>query len=323
MPNTVPLRPLFRLSIFYILAALLVSTLSGCGGNAAANMGNILAPNGGSTNGTASNPSVAATPPAGVQHVVVVVEENHSYSEVIGNAQMPYLNGLATTYSLATNYFADTHESLPNYFMLTAGNLVAALDTYTGPYSGDNVASVLTAAGKTWKVYAESIPRVGYTGDDKYPYIKHHNPFVYFSSVLNDATQTQNIVPFSQFQSDLSAGTLPSYSFVVPNMLDDSHDGTLAQADSWLQTNIDPLVKSSAFANTLLVIVFDESELSDMAHGGGHVATIIAGGPIKSGYQSPNFYQHESLLRLTMNSLGVANAPGNGANATPMNDFGK
>ena len=324
---TVPrLRPYSILPL--LMAALCVAFLCGCGGNAS-NLSSILPPAAGGSNGNGGNGSnsggsgTSPTPPAGVQHVVVVVEENHSYAEVIGNAQMPYLNGLASKYASATNYFADTHPSLPNYFMLTTGSLVTLSDSYAGPYSGDNIAGVLAAAGKTWKVYAESLPSVGYTGGDKYPYIKHHNPFAYFSSVLNDPAQTQNIVPFSDFQADLSAGSLPSYSFVIPNLLDDAHDGSLAQADSWLQTNINPLVTNGVFANTLLVIVFDESETFDIAHGGGHVAAVIAGGAVKAGYQSPTLYQHESTLRLTLNALGIANAPGNGANATPMNDFAK
>jgi phospholipase C len=292
-----------------VLLLLLALSLVACGGNAAF--------------GGPPSTITTVTPTSGpaVEHVVVVVEENHSYSQVIGNSSMPYLNGLASSYSLATNYYADIHPSLPNYFMLTTGSTVALLDSYPGPYNGPNIASVLTAAGKSWKVYAENLPQVGYTGGDAYPYVKHHNPFAYFSSVLNDPAQQQNIVPFSQFQSDLSAGTLPSYSFVVPNLLNDAHDGSLAQADGWLQTNIGPLVKNSVFANTLLIIVFDESIISDLEHGGGHVAAVLAGGMVKRGFQSSVLYQHESVLRESLDSLKVGTLPGAAAGAPLMSDF--
>ena len=107
----------------------------------------------------------------------MVLEENHSYSEVIGNSAMPYLNSLVSQYGLATEYFANTHPSIGNYFMLTTGQLVTNDDGFTGTVGVDNIARDLIAAGKTWKSYAESIPSTGYTGSDVYPYSKRHNPF--------------------------------------------------------------------------------------------------------------------------------------------------
>ena len=296
-------------SVCVSLALVALVVLAGCGGSAApapTSSGN-NAGNGGSSQS--------------VQHVVIVVEENHSYGSVIGNSAMPYLNGLASKYALATNYFADTHPSLPNYFVLTTGSLVTFDDSYSGTYSGANLASIVSSAGKTWKVYAESLPSAGYTGEDQYPYIKHHNPFAYFASVVNNSSQAANIVPFTQFSSDLAAGALPSVSFVIPNLLNDAHDGSLAQADSWLQSNIAPLVNSPVFANTVLMIVFDEGDLIDIEHIGGHVAMVIAGGPVKTGYQSTTFYQHQSTLRFTLDALGIGHAPQAAANATPMSEF--
>src|SRR6267154_6684126 len=99
-----------------------------------------------------------------VAHVFVLVEENHSYSQVIGNAAMPYTNMLAQKYSLATQYYANRFNSLPNYFMLTVGNLITTNDLYTGTVTADNVARAVTKAGKTWKIYAESLPNIGYLG---------------------------------------------------------------------------------------------------------------------------------------------------------------
>ena len=107
-------------------------------------------------------PSSGSVPQFG--HVVMVVEENHSYSEVIGNSAMPYLNSLASQYGLATQYFANTHPSIGNYFMLTTGQLVTNDDGFTGTVGVDNIVRDLIAAGKTWKSYAESIPSTGYIG---------------------------------------------------------------------------------------------------------------------------------------------------------------
>src|ERR1041384_4414368 len=74
-----------------------------------------------------------------VSHVFVLVEENHSYNQVIGNSVMPYTNSLAHKYSLATKYSANRFNSLPNYFMLTVGDLITTDDSYTGTVTQDTV----------------------------------------------------------------------------------------------------------------------------------------------------------------------------------------
>src|SRR6266403_991627 len=96
------------------------------------------------------------------RHVVLVLEENHSYSNVIGSSSMPYLNSLANKYTLATNYYADTHPSIGNYFMLTTGQIITNNDSYTGKVTTDNIVRQLLAAGKTWRAYAEDLPSVGF-----------------------------------------------------------------------------------------------------------------------------------------------------------------
>ena len=205
-------------------------------------------------------------------HVIVVVEENTDYSSVIGSSSMPYLNGLAQQYALAPKYYAVTHPSIGNYFMMTVGKIITNDDSYSGVVSDDNIIRRLLAAGKTWKSYAEDLPSVGYTGGDAGNYARKHNVIALLSDVVNSATQRDNLVPFSQFATDLAAGNLPDYSFVAPNLCNDAHDCSLATADQWLQTNIDPLVKNAAFQRDgLLVITFDESS-GDNVNGGGHVA---------------------------------------------------
>src|SRR5215510_9206483 len=229
--------------------------------------------------------SIAAVPPAG--HVVVVVEENHSYSSVIGNSAMPYLNSLANQYGLATQYYANTHPSIGNYFMMTTGAIITNDDNFSGTVSNDNIVRHLLTAGKTWKSYSESLPSVGYTGGDVYPYSRHHNPFSFISDVINSNVQKQNLVPFSQFSNDLANNQLPNYSFVVPNLLNDGHDAGLDQADQWLQAKIDPLLSNPTFQKDgLLIILFDESFDTDSANGGGHIAAVLIGPGVKQAYQS-------------------------------------
>src|SRR6185312_12712928 len=170
-------------------------------------------------------PPSASVPQFG--HVVMVLEENHSYSEVVGNSAMPYLNSLAAQYGLATQYFANTHPSIGNYFMLTTGQIVTNDDSFTGTVDVDNIVRELLASGKTWKSYAES-------RNDPILYAKWHDPLSYFSDVVNSSTQMQNLTLLSQFSSDLTNNVLPNFSFVVPNLLNDGHSAPLRLADSFL-----------------------------------------------------------------------------------------
>ena len=253
-------------------------------------------------------------------HVIVVVEENTDYSSVIGSSSMPYLNGLAQQYALATKYYAVTHPSIGNYFMMTVGKIITNDDSYSGVVSDDNIIRRLIAAGKTWKSYAEDLPSVGYTGGDVGNYARKHNVIALLSDVVNSATQRDNLVPFSQFATDLAAGNLPDYSFIAPNLCDDAHDCSLSTADQWLQTNIDPLVKNATFQRDgLLVITFDESS-GDNVNGGGHVATVIVSPKAKHGYEGVGVYEHQSLLRLTAQALGVT-PPNAAATAPDMGEF--
>jgi acid phosphatase len=269
-------------------------------------------------------------------HVFLLVEENHSFSDVVGNTNMPYLNGLIAANSLATQYYADAHPSLPNYFMLTVGAGISITgtegDSFSGVVTQDNVVRALNAAGKTWKCYAESLPSVGYLGPDDGAYVQHHDPFVYLSDVQSSSTQGNNVVPFTQLATDMASGSLPDYAFIVPNVNDDAHncpvglttctsDQQLAAADQWLSANISPLLASAAFANSLLIVVFDEAEESDTTNGGGHVPAVLISPSVKAGYQSTMLYQHESTLRLTMEGLGVSDLPGAAATAPAMSEF--
>lgn len=264
-------------------------------------------------------PATTTTVPSST-HVFLLVEENHSYSSVIGSSSMPYLNSLASKYGLATQYYANTHPSIGNYFMLTAGTLTSNNDSLCTTITNDNVVRHLLAAGKTWKSYAESLPSVGYTGCSYGAYVKRHNPLAYFSDVAN-SSEKNTLVPFTQFSKDLANNALPNFSFIVPNLNNDAHDGTLTQADNWLKTNIAPLFNNPMFksgGDGLLIIVFDESFGTDTAHGGGHVAAVVIGPKVKPGSKTANFYQHQNTLKTLMQALGVGSDPGAAGSAQPI-----
>lgn len=255
-------------------------------------------------------------------HVFLLLEENHSYSQVIGSSSMPYLNSLANKYGLATKYYANTHPSIGNYFMMTTGQIITNNDGDCGTVSNDNIVRHLITAGKTWKSYAESLPYAGYTGCDTGAYVKRHNPFSYFTDVVNSSTEKYNLVPFSQFKTDLANNHLPQFSFIAPNVNDDAHNGTLSAADYWLNVNIKPLLASSTFQKDgILIIVFDESVKSDTQGGGGHVAALVIGPKVLSGHKSSVTYQHQNTLKTLMKALGLSSFPGAASSASSMGDF--
>lgn len=287
-----------------------------------------------------SGANTAPTPPtpassgssAQFSRVFLVVLENMTYTEVAGSADMPYLSGLAARYSVAANYDANTHPSIGNYFMMTTGQIVTNDDTFTGTVSADNMVRELTAAGKSWKVYAENLPSAGYTGGDVLPYVRRHNPFAYFTDVAGTPAAA-NIVPFPNLSADLTAGTLPNFVYIAPNVYDDMHDCppsipscTLSDrrkfCDAWLKATLDPILNSSAFSSgALLIVTFDESTDTDTVNGGGHVFTMLASPHAKPGFSSATLYQHQSLLRLMLEGLGVQALPGTAASAPKMSEF--
>jgi acid phosphatase len=258
------------------------------------------------------------------KHVFIVMEENNNYSSVVGNSSMPYLNSLANIYGLATQYYANTHPSIGNYFMLTTGKIITNNDSFTGTVTADNIVRRLLTAGKTWKSYEESLPYAGYTQPDTGNYARRHCPLSYFSDVVNSSSEKLNLVPFTEFSTDLASGHLPSYSFITPNLCNDAHNCSLATSDAWLKKNIAPLISSGVFKDGgLLLIVFDESG-NDNSHGGGRVAWVAVSPEFsKAKYKSTKLYQHQNTLRLTMQALGLTSYPGAAGAASDMAEFFK
>ncbi len=271
--------------------------------------------------------TVQFTTPAS-KHIVMVMEENQSYSTVVGNTtSWAHLNALIAKGALPTNYYADTHPSIGNYFMLTTGQLLTNNDSSTTVWSADNVARRMLAAGVPFKVYAEGIDR-GYVGGNTGLYVIRHNPFAMLSDVADNAqVANQTIWPFTQFAADAATNSLPEFSFIVPDIDDDAHSGTPLQADDWLQANvIEPLSGYSAFqpgGDGVLIVDFDEAATTDTTHGGGHVAPVFWGPNVKPGFTqtSATLFQHESMLRTVMEALGLPNPPGAAATAPSMAEF--
>lgn len=234
----------------------------------------------------ASRPASTAgvSPPA---HIVLVVLENHGFGEVLGNAGAPFLNGLAVRGVTFTQFYAISHPSEPNYLALFSGSTQGVFgDACPVRYAGANLASSLRAVGRTFVGYAEDLPRPGFAGCSSGEYARKHAPWIDFSNVPTSVSQ-----PMSSFPSDYAA--LPVVSWVIPNVQHDMHDGTVAQADSWLRRHLSGYASWARLHHSLLIVTADE----DDGTGGNRIPLIIEGSGVKPGRDGRhrNLY---SLLRL-------------------------
>ena len=273
------------------------------------------------TIGQSSAGSQEGIPPT--SHVVLVIEENHTYDQV--RSGMPWLVSMGTTYGHTLNYHADEPGSLLDYLWLSSGSGEQTFGC-TGnacgkPITDDNIFRQLKMAGLTWKVYAQSLPSIGYMGSQSGAYVKRHNPAPWYSDVINSAAEQQRMVPFTQLATDLAKGTLPNYSIIIPDLQNDAHDGTLAQADDFLSVHVSPVLQYPQFRNDgLMVVTFDEC---DAAVGACNelVYTALIGPNVKRGSTSGALYRHESTLRMILDAFGIKKFPGASATAKPMADF--
>jgi phosphoesterase family protein/fibronectin type III domain protein len=193
--------------------------------------------------------------------VVIVIEENHSYARIIGNPQAPYINSLAQQGASFTRSFAVTHPSQPNYLALFSGSTQGVTDDAC-PYSFStpNLGRQLIDAGLSFTGYSEDLPTVGFAGCTFAQYARKHNPWVNWQVDVSPSPNAVPIAtnqPFTSFPSDFT--DLPTVSIVVPNLDDDMHDGTIAQADAWLRQHLDPYVQWARTNNGLLILTWDES----------------------------------------------------------------
>jgi hypothetical protein len=246
-------------------------------------------------------------------HIVVVIEENHSYSEIIGSPNAPYINQLAQFGASFTNSHGIEHPSQPNYLDLFSGSNqgVTADLGVSGlgsrwPFTTPNLAGQVLAAGKTFVGYSESLPSVGYTGDaDLNPsldnYRAKHNPWVQWQN--DHPTSPYELPssvnrPFSDFPTDFSK--LPTLSFVVPNEQNDMHSNSIQRGDTWLHDNLDAYRQWAQTHNSLLIVTFDEDDNS----AGNQIPTIFDGPMVRPG-QYGDFIDHYSVLRTLEDLLGL------------------
>ncbi|MDQ1730827.1 MAG: trimeric autotransporter adhesin [Pseudonocardiales bacterium] len=241
-------------------------------------------------------------------HIVVVVEENHSQTNILGNSDAPFISSLAAQNASFTQSFAVTHPSQPNYLAMFSGSTQGVTDDAC-PYSFStpNLASQLLQANLGFAGYSEDQPSAGYTGCGTAKYVRKHNPWVDFPAVPASSN-----LPFTSFPADYS--TLPEVSFVVPNLNNDMHDGTVAQGDSWLQANFGGYIEWAKTHNSLFVLTFDE----DDNQANNRIPTVLAGQRVTPG-SYPQVINHYSLLRTIQDAYGLSPL-GASATAAPILD---
>src|SRR5579863_8508543 len=108
-------------------------------------------------------PKISASAPCGqvhtatYTHVVWILLENQGYS-VVGSPSAPYFNGLINRCALATNDFAISHPSLPNYIALTSGSTQGIADDGEPSTHPLAVPSIFSQLGSNWRGLIESMP---------------------------------------------------------------------------------------------------------------------------------------------------------------------
>ena len=239
-------------------------------------------------------------------HIVVVILENHAFSQVVDARAAPFISALAASGAVMTQSYAITHPSQPNYLALFSGSTQGLTDdSCPHSYTGSNLANALMAAGRSFVGYSDSLPSVGFTGCSSGPYARKHNPWVDFPALAAAVNQ-----PMTAFPSNL--GELPDVSFVVPNLDHDMHDGSINEGDQWLQTHLGGYAHWAAGHDSLLIVTADED---DDAHGN-RIPTIFAGAHIRPG-PSATRTDHYGLLRTLLASFGVP-AFGHAIDARPI-----
>ena len=259
-------------------------------------------------------------------HIVVVIEENKDYEQIIGNSAAPYINRLAGEGAILTRMFGEEHNSEGNYFWLFSGDnqKIGFNDRVpAAKFTGSNLGAALIATGKSFKGYAQSLPAIGSEIDSFPPgcgrcvYGRKHVPWISFADMPKGATpDTTSNLRFADFPSDYDR--LPTVAFVIPDLEHDMHNGAPADSivagDRWLAQNLDGYYQWARTHNSLLIVTFDENAnttnyrgLTDPAVAGdgdparrvaqNRIATVIAGARVKAGYAESTPFTHVNLLR--------------------------
>jgi hypothetical protein len=237
----------------------------------------------------------SASSPPWYDHVVIVIEENHSAAQVRGS---PYLSSLAARGASFSAMYGITHPSQPNYFALFSGSTQGVADDSRYSFSAPNLATSLIRAGLSFGTFSEGLPSAGDTVFTSGRYVRKHNPCASFTNLPGTTVN----LPFARFPS-ADYALLPTVSFVIPNLDNDMHDGSVAAGDSWLQAHLDGYSRWAGSHNSLLIITFDESAGSDPVSSA-PIATIFVGASVRK-VVSPQRLTLYSLLRLVEDIYGL------------------
>lgn len=256
----------------------------------------------------------------GIDHIVIIVDENRPFSALVNNSKAPYINQLMGQGSYAANYMAVSKNP---YIALTSGSLthipnscnpqIAKCQTLVA-----NITDEIEASGRTWDMYAESMPKSCDFKDTK-KYTVRHNPFLFYPSISGNVKQCKNqIVSYGDLQSDMDSKSLPNYVFISPNLCNDMHSCDINTGDKWLSQNVPKILSSYAFTKqkSLLIITWDEGSKHD-----NRVLTIFLGPAAKQGYISHKPYNHYSVLHTIESVWKLRPLTSNDKNALIMNDM--
>jgi hypothetical protein len=251
--------------------------------------------------GAALTCSASAAEPAvpSFDRIVVVFFENKERTQVLGKA--PTFTRYAAEYANLTRYSGVTHPSLPNYIAFVSGSLQGIrTNCTTCRVSARSLADTIESSGRSWKTYAEGLPRPGYLGAVSGRYAKKHNPFVYFRSVALSPARRARVVPFTHFWRDLRAGALPNFSLIVPDMCNSMHDCPVRVGDAWLRRLLPGLIE---LPNTVVFVLFDEG--TSAVRGGGHIAALALGSAVRPRSRFTAVTDHYGALRTIEEAWGL------------------
>ncbi len=214
-------------------------------------------------------------------HIVVLVEENHGFSDIIGNTRAPFINTLASEGLLFTNFHGIGRPSQINYLALFSGSTHGIEDDEAHAISAPTLADQLESAGLSFAGFGEH-------GSER-----KHKPWESFASSRHRAED------FNFFPKNFDQ--LPTVAFVTPNLSHNMHDGTIEEGDRWLRKYLGPYINWAKRHNSLFILTFDE----DAGHDDDRVPTIVVGAGITPG-MDPTPGDHYSLLRAIQSSYGLA-----------------
>jgi len=263
---------------------------------------------------TTMRPRVAASGPPRPDHVVIVIEENHSFQEIYQSASAPFMNSLVPEGALFTQSFAVDHPSQPNYLDLFSGsNQGVTDDTCPHSFSAPNLAAELYAVGLTFGGYSEDLPAKGSTVCASVDYARKHNPWVNFDTGVNAVPPGAN-KPFAGYWPTTAEGfaAMPTVSIVVPNLQNDMHDGSISQGDAWFWNNLSGYYQWAKTHNSLLILTFDEDDSS----ASNQIFTLFVGPMVTPGLYTDRI-NHFNILRTIEDMYWLAHA-GAAATADPI-----